>query len=134
MDSIKFGTNQYCGPSVLSAIAGITTDEAASLLQSIIGNTRPIKGVYEGDLIKAFESLKYNCNKLSPSGSVFSMMFNLQGKDGYYIFTVPGHYIAIEVNGNHRFICDNHTKEPIKVSSSARLGQRVISCFMVEKK
>ncbi len=132
MNPIQFGTNQFCGPSVISAICGITTDEAVAVLQNVIGNTRKVTGVYERDLIKAFDRLNYRSTKWRILGrSIFSNMLSLV--DGVYVFMVPGHYVAIEVNGSHRYICDNHTKSPINVSSSARLGMKVVSILKVEK-
>lgn len=135
MNNIQFGSNQFCGPSVLSAICGITTDEAAAVIQSVTGQHRDVKGVFSSDLRKSFVSLGYKCQTVNiPSGfSVFKAMFALTGKDGIYIFMVPGHFIAIEVNGKNRFICDNHTKEPINLSNSSRLSQKVSSIFKVEK-
>jgi len=134
MNSIQFGKNQFCGPSVISAICGIGTDEASAILSTITGQ-KNIKGVYTSDLIKAFNQLGYDCNSVTiPKGSLFSSLFYLHGKDGTYVFMVPGHFIAIELNGNHKFICDNHTKEPINVGSSSRLGMRVQSIFRIERR
>lgn len=128
------GINKFCGPSVLSAIAGITTDEAESLIQRITGSSRAVRGVYMSDLKKAFQSIGYNTADVQWIGhSVFSAVVGLHGRDGTYVFMVPGHFIAIESNGNKKYICDNHTKEPINVSSSARLGMKVVSLFRVWK-
>lgn len=134
MENVNFGKNTFCGPSVISAIAGINTDESEAVLKSVIGSNRPIKGVYTADLKKAFIKLDYEIEDIRLIGrSLFSCLFQLK-QDGYYIFMVPGHFIAIEVNGNHKYICDNHTKSPINVSNSSRLGQKVDSCFKVVKK
>lgn len=134
MNSIQFGNNQFCGPSVLSAICGISTDEAAAVLSSITGKNK-ITGIFIRDLKTAFNHLGYDCLTVAvPNGSLFSTLFYLHGKDGQYVFTVPGHFIAIELNGNHKYICDNHTKEPINVGSSARLGMRVQAVLKVEKR
>ena len=127
MNKINFGTNQFCGPSVMSAICGITTDEAEAVIQSITKSSKKVTGVWDSDLKKAFESLKYEITNQSHLHglSIFKAIFSLQGKDGYYIFVVGNHFIAIEVNGNH-------TKSPINISS--RLGQKVIRCFKVARK
>lgn len=131
MEIIKFGENKYCGPSVMSAICGITTDEAAAIISGITGKKRVIS-VYESHLVAAFHKVGYKTEKLQvTSHTVFGSLFNL--KDGIYVYTVPRHYIAIEVNGNHRYICDNHTKSPINASASARLSQKVVSMFRVWK-
>jgi hypothetical protein len=129
------GNNKFCGPSVLSAIAGITTDEAEAIIQSIVGSTKAVRGVYYSDLKKAFHSLKFKTVDVPniSNHTVFSALYRLHRQDGTYVFMVPGHFIAIEANGNHKYICDNHTKEPINVSSSARLGMKVLFAFRVFK-
>ena len=134
MNEIDFGNNQFCGPSVLSAITGINTDEAAAVIQSVTGSYKPVRGVLLKDLMQAFRQLGYKTIEEPWVGSsVFSALYSLHGKDGNYVFMVPGHFIAIESNGNHKYICDNHTKSPINVSSSARLGMKVAALFRVEK-
>jgi len=135
MNKVQFGKNEFCGPSCISAIAGINTDEASAVLSSITGRSK-ITGVYPSELEKAFNILGYNVEGIpSLAGStIFSSLFQLHGKDGYYVFTIPGHFVAIELNGNHKYICDNHSKSPINVSSSARLGQRVQRVVKVTKR
>jgi len=132
MEPVRFGKNQFCGPSVMSAITGLSTDEAATVISSITGRTK-VAGVYQSDLIKAFEKLGYKCSRIKLVGrTLFGALMNLTD-DGMYVLMVPGHYITIEVNGKQKYICDNRTKEPINVSNSARLGQKVVSVIRVAK-
>lgn len=132
MHNVSFGKNLFCGPSAVSAIAGITTDEAASILSRITGK-RKITGVYLDELKKAFEFLGYKVQDQNLSArTVYGCLFGLR-TDGYYVFMVPRHFIAIEVNGSHKYICDNHSKNPINASSSARLGDKAIACFRIVK-
>jgi len=135
MNRILFGKNEFCGPSVLSAICGISTDEAAAVLSSITGRNK-VAGIYIRELKSAFNQLGYNCVDvlLARGTSLSASPVPLHGKDGQYIFTIPGHFIAIELNGNHKYICDNHTKEPINVGASARLSMRVQHVFKVVKR
>ncbi len=133
MNKVNFGNNKFCGPSVMSAICGISTDEASAVISRITGRAK-VRGVYLSELKRAFELAGYPVEQIEPTGqSVFGCLFSLHGKDGYYVFMVPGHFIAIEMNGNHKYICDNHSKEPINVSNSARLGQKVIGLLKVSK-
>lgn len=129
METVKFGNNTYCGPSVMSAIAGINTDEAARIISSITGKKR-VTGVYEEHLRIAFDLIGFKTEKIQvTANTVFGNLFHLT--NGIYVFTVPGHYIAIEIDGNHRFICDNRTRSPINISASARLSQKVVSIIKV---
>jgi hypothetical protein len=132
LQSVKLEQNTFCGPSVISAISGIGTDKAAAILSSITGKNK-IKAVYISDVAYAFSRLGYKVEYVPfPKGtSVFSLMFSL--RDGMYVFLIPGHFIAIEVDGNHRYICDNHTKNPISASASARLGAKILSVIKVTK-
>lgn len=134
MNSIQLGENKFCGPSVISAICGVTTDEAAAVISSITGKQK-VTGVYPADLKKAFNKLGYSTTDVKTVGnSLYSVLMFLHGKEnGMFVFMVPGHFIAIESDGNKKYICDNHTKEPLNIGSSARLGQKVISCFKVVK-
>lgn len=135
MNAIKFGKNQFCGPSAMSAVLGITTDEAENVIQIVTKSKRKVTGVYEQDLVSAFRYLGHDCQKIEPRAyTVFGNLYHICGVNGYYIFTVDNHYITIEVNGNHIFICDNHSKVPVRASSSSRLGMRTVSIIKVDKR
>lgn len=132
MNEVSFGNNKFCGPSVMSAILGITTDEAAAVISSITGRKK-VAGVYLSDLKKAFESCGCMTADIEVRATtVFGNLFNIK-TEGYYVFMVPGHFIAIEINGSHRYICDNHSRSPINAGSSARLGQKTTHIIRVLK-
>jgi hypothetical protein len=131
MNSIQFGANKFCGPSVLSAVLGITTDEASAVLSKVTGR-KIITSVWPLEVVKALQVYGYKSIKINPPAStLFGCLRSLT--DGVYLFYVPGHVVAIEVNGIHRYICDNHTKSTLNAASSSRLMQRVDSIYMVEK-
>lgn len=57
--SVNHGTtkadkNRYCGPSVISAVTGMTTGEAARLLRHV-GGRKSIKGSYVSEVTRALE-------------------------------------------------------------------------------
>lgn len=128
--------NKFCGPSVISAICGISTDHAADVINLIRGKV-PIRtkvtGVYMHELKNAFRYLRYNCEDIKYDGRLFSFLTSSMA-EGIYVIMIPGHFIAIEVNGNHKYICDNHTKEPINAAVSARAMQKVIAVIKVTKR
>lgn len=128
------GKNTYCGPAVISAITGCTTDDAEKLIQDITKSSKPVKGVYTSDLCEAFHRLGYKTTyytHLNHTGSLFYILSVLS--DGMYVLTVPGHFICIEVVGKQRFVCDSFRRTPINAAISARGSQRVGYVVKVEK-
>lgn len=128
------GKNSYCGPAVISAITGCSTDIAEKAIQSVTKTTRPVKGVYTADLCEAFHRLGYKTTyytHLADTGSLFYILSVLS--DGMYVLTVPGHFICIEVVGKQRYICDSFRRTPINAAVSARGMQRVGYVVKVEK-
>lgn len=55
--------NRYCGPAVISAIAGIPTSEAARMIREA-RNKRMVKGTHIGDLIPVFNKLGFIVTRL----------------------------------------------------------------------
>lgn len=136
MHNVNIESNEFCGPSVMSAILGIGTDEAASRIQNVTGQRTKVKGVFLHDLCTAFRQYGYECKQvIVPGQTVWGCLFSLRSNPGMYVFTVPNHFIAIEVNDEGRaVICDNHSKTPVKMSSSSRLGMKVVAITKVFKK
>ena len=128
------GHNRFCGPAVLSIITGKSTDECADVIRSINGEYK-IRGVYLTDLLKAASKLNFNTLRINTEGSsLFRALTELSLVDGIYIVTVPNHFVCIEVKDKQIYFCDNHTKEPIKDASSARLMQKVVAAYRVSKR
>ena len=78
MGAIKDGTdrNQYCGPSVISAVTALTTGEAARLIRKQSGR-KMVKGTYSSEVKKALEA----CNvKMLPLNHSFNYTRMLQQK------------------------------------------------------
>jgi hypothetical protein len=136
INTVIFGKNVFCGPSVLSAVLGITTDEAVLEINNI--RHRPgdkeITSCYLSELVEVMHRKGYSTVYLNHlrDRSLFSLLTLLKD-DGVYILNVPGHFICIEINKGKRYICDNHTKDPINANSSARLNQRVVIAVKVWK-
>jgi len=127
------GLNVYCGPAVLSALTGKSTDECASVISAISGK-REIKAVQMDHLILALKKLRFDCTPISKTSfSLFGVLNSLSHNDGFYIITVPKHVVAIEVINRKIFLIDNHSKQPILAESSARLGQKVDLIYKIVK-
>lgn len=137
INPIKQGNNTFCGPAVISAITGISTDEAEAVINSVRGkdSDRKVTGVYNNELSKAFESLGWKAYNIPGvyGRTIYSLMFTMS-IPGVYLFFVSHHVIAIEITiSGRRYIIDNHTKNPLNLSNSARIGQKVIGVTRLEK-
>lgn len=135
MNPVTFGKNNFCGPAVISSITGISTDAAELHIQLLRRNSKKVKGAYTSELCEVLERLNYRTTyltHLSHCGSVFYLLSVLEA--GTYIIVVPGHFICIEITDTAKYICDNHTKKPININSSARLSQQVHQVVKVELK
>ena len=136
MTSVIKGDNNFCGPAVISALAGISTNEAANRIQKLRGNTYDIRGVYLNELKLVLEALGFRVNELNNvKGSLFHCLVSMM-KDykGRFIFFLPRHFVVIEINEkNQIFFVDNHTVKPIGAFASARMGQRVSHILQVSK-
>ena len=117
--------NKYCGPAVLSILTGKSTDECARVISKINGNYN-VAGVQLSHLLEAANRMGFECIPAMTGNSLYGTLIRLANEDGMYLVTVPNHFVMIEVRDNKAFFCDNHTKEPIPASSSARLGQSVL--------
>lgn len=63
--------NRYCGPAVISALAGITTVEAAALIrQHSQGERRAIKGTSTQEVRRALDALGFRMSGMTYSASV----------------------------------------------------------------
>jgi len=129
------GENEFCGPSVMSAICGITTDQAEHYIRCVTGQTKKVKGVFSQDLVKAFSLAGYDSLNLSQyaGGSLFGTVPYLHN-EGTYVLVVPGHFIAVEKKDSKFTICDSHRKIPLNLSASARLGQKVVEIWYITQR
>ena len=134
LNAVNIGQNKYCGPAVLSILTGKGTDECARVISRINGQYNVV-GVLLNDLLRAADQLGFDQKRIEPAGSLYGTLIRLAASgDGMYIVTVPNHFVAIEVNNKKVYFCDNHTKEPMPASASARLLQKVLGVNQVIKR
>jgi hypothetical protein len=134
LKDINFGINQYCGPAVLSALTGESTDRCAAVISSISGK-REIKAVDRNHLKLALEKLRFTAEETNFSGStLYGTLFRMHNHDGLYIVHVPHHVVAVEIKGTEIYICDNHCKTPLDIKQSARLMQKVEKVLRVSRR
>lgn len=134
LNSINFGLNQYCGPSVLSALTGRSTDECAAVLSAVSGKTT-IKAIDMKYIIEAVKKLRFDISQISsPSQTLFGTLSFLSHHEGLYLILVPRHIVAVEVSLGRIYLVDNHSKSPVNAAGSARLTQRVEQLYKVTPK
>jgi hypothetical protein len=131
LKDINFGLNQYCGPAVLSALTGESTDRCAAVI-SAVSSRKEIKAVNKHDIIESLRRLRFNVIEQSGGSTLFGVLNRIYENDGQYIIFVPQHVVAVEIKDKEIYICDNHTKTPINIKQSARLTQKVNSVLKVE--
>lgn len=125
LKDVNFRINQYCGPAVLSALTGESTDRCAAVISAVSGK-KEIKAVEQAHLIEALKRLRFSVEETSFKGStLYGTLYRMHGEPGLYIIFVPNHVVAVEVIGTEIFICDNHSKQPLDIRASARLTQKV---------
>lgn len=128
------GFNQYCGPAVLAALTGRSTDSCAAAISAVSG-ARVIKSVQTTHLIEAVKRLGFEALPINPPArSLFGVISAMINIDGMYIITVPNHVVAVEIKEKIAFFIDNHTKEPMNAGASARLTQQVDKVWRVKGK
>jgi len=128
----KTDKNRYCGPSVISAVTGLTTGEAARLLRTVTGKAS-IKGTYASELIGAFDQCNIEVYSVScvsgekTLGQWLKESSKLRGDDVFLVSA--GHHWQL-VQGR-KFVCgitrevvsqrDRKVKRRAKVKSVYRL-------------
>ena len=134
LKAVNVGQNRFCGPAVLSILTGKSTDECAKVISRINGKYN-ITGVELIHLEIAAERLGFKTTRIlnTGSGTLYGALRAIATADGMYIVTITGHFVSVEVKEKKIYFCDNHTKEPIPASSSARLSQQVLAVTKVEK-
>jgi len=127
------GQNQYCGPAVLSALTGKTTDECADVIRRVNGQ-RYITAVQVADLMQALRLLKFTCTEArTRSYSLYGSISELINNPGMYVVVVPRHVVAVEITEDKQaYFVDNHTKKVINAAAAARLGQKLTGIYKVE--
>jgi len=127
--------NQFCGPAVLSALTGESTDRCAAVISSINGK-REIKAVNTQDLMKAFKKLRFDVTEVPKTGyTLYGTLTGLSlSGNAFYVIMVPNHVVAVEVLDKNIYLIDNHSKTPLPAESSARLSQRVLQVWKVVRK
>jgi len=124
--------NKFCGPAALSALTGLGTLQIERKINHI--RRKPdyykVEGCYVSELIQVLENLDYEVEMKPSDGSLFWQLSTIR-QDGLYLVCVPHHFVVLDIQGNNRYLVDNHTKSPINAGSSARLQQQVQGVYRI---
>ena len=102
LHEVNFGLNQFCGPSVMSALTGKSTDECAAVISAVSGR-QEIRAVAIAHLIEAFKRLRFDMTKIDRQGyTLFGNLSALSTHKGMYIIVVPKHVVAVEVTDDYK--------------------------------
>lgn len=133
LQPIKRAKNTFCAPAVLAALANVDTDTAAKMLSDINGE-KEITGVYLRDLLLAINKVGYKNEWIrTKQKTLFTWLLMDRPKDGIYLVMILKHFILIEVDNPQVNLLDNHTKSSLRIASSARLNQRLISIYRLTR-
>lgn len=134
LKEINFGLNQYCGPAVLSALTGESTDRCAAVISAVSGK-REIKAVNREHLKEALKRLRFEVkDTIFGRQTLYGTLFRMISSPGLYVVCVPHHVVAVEVIDEQIYICDNYCKTPLDIKQSARLMQKVECVWRAERK
>lgn len=135
-------TNKYCGPGIISAITGLDTDTIEKEIQFLRKNSKPVGPVYLMEVRSILLLHKFSTKQVAAiRGTLF---YNLQMgsyKPGLYIFHLHLHVVGIEIEDLYSddkrkrsiYFIDNIVRQPINAGAAARLGDRVLEVFKVER-
>src|SRR6266571_6521031 len=131
LKDINFGLNQFCGPAVLSALTGKSTDECASVIMSLTGR-HEVRAVEVRHLLAALKKLRFDAAAIPLTArTLYGTLIGLSNSDGLYVILVPRHVVAVEVVEKKIYLIDNASKSPLPAESSARLMQKVEQVYKV---
>ena len=130
---VKKSGNGYCGPSALSILLGIDTDEAAALLRSIQGR-RAIRGTWDSEMRGALEKAGYSMieSYVAPRPTLKQwnrMMCHRRSKD-VYLLSVGHHYAVVK----SRFYCCGLTGKIVNIKESPKWRSRVRQAWRIGKR
>lgn len=93
-----------------------------------------VNAVWTDEMVKTLESIDYEVEEIPKNklGSIYWMLSTIK-ENGMYLTCLKTHFVVLEIDGQNRTLCDNHTRTPIRAGNSARLSQNVESMFRIYK-
>lgn len=125
---------QWCGPTALAALTGLTYDAALDMIKRVTGQ-KVVKRVHRDTLKEALRRLGYRTRLIHDTmnnESVTLARFLRKRPPEHRIATilvrVTNHYVVVR----GRKIVDNFTKEPVFLRAYPKRRKRVKDAWIVE--
>lgn len=132
--------NSYCGPAVISAVTGISTDEAARVIRETSG-VRAVRGTFAHQIEAAFYRLGYslrpfpnyhNDTVLRPTLAAWLRRSIEERKAGRIFLVSAGHHWQL-ISGR-RYVC-GRTKQIVSIrDKQVKRRARVKSVYEIVKR
>jgi hypothetical protein len=125
------GFNTFCGPAVLSALFGITTDEAAAWVRRISPWRKQVRGIYTRELLQLVREQEWETILMPPYCRSVKTLLKVNRADypsGIYLLNITGHFILLWKDSTAgQWMCiDNHKKSPTLLSAHTSFATRRI--------
>lgn len=115
------GNNKFCGPYCLSTLLGLSTDDTEMMIQSVRGNSEPVKGAYLHELRDVLYEAGFDCEYKEypyyPNRDTFTAWekrHRREGKYGTYIVLITGHFVTMHIGALKTTITDTYYKNITK--------------------
>lgn len=121
--------NKYCGPSAISAIAGIGTKEAAAVIR-LASNKSHIKGTSSGEVLRALHKLGFSMVKKSFERANMQNWARVtaRGKD-VYLIAAGNHWVLVQ----GRYAICGKTKNLVAVTEHPSARSFIKDAYLICK-
>lgn len=130
------GKNRYCGPAAISAITGISTDDAAAVVRHLHPGRGPVKGMHNSELVGALEKLGarvVQVHGFTPRAPKPTLKHFIEGRieslqKAYLVINVTNHYVAMR---GELVTCSLQRRQITHYLGAKCLNRRVVKAWMV---
>jgi hypothetical protein len=122
--------NKFCGPSILSALAGIGTREAAAVVRAATGTDKAVRGTHSGEIRAALAVLGFSMNPLPLHDKVSLRQWVErfpQSAQSTFLVVAGRHWILLQ---GTQTVC-GMTIEPVQVDAHPHARRRLTSVYTI---
>lgn len=127
------GTNRFCGPTVLSALTGLSTDDCAAVARTL-RERRAVKGMQDWELMATLRKLGGQAFHYAHNGARQSLELWMESRSEtqrkkLYVVTVSEHYVLVR---GDLVLCSWTRGEWMHILSHPFRNKRFVSAILVE--
>lgn len=128
------GYNTYCGPTVVSVLLGITTDEAAKRIRERYPEMQMVKRLEVSRLLSILHAAGWRTVHIPPFAKSVETLIRSwsEYEPGVYLLNVTGHFITVQLNAGSAiwWAIDNQQKTLKGLSAHKRyLNRRIRNMY-----